>query len=136
MELSHIILALLAYGIFGVAFVQACVLAVQMQWLHKTPGQKLLNALPPQEMMQRLMFYTMLVGFIILSVAIVLGFIFFEQGGQLYLSKSGLSILAWCIYFVLLVAHYKFGLKLRLGVLWTILAWVGLSLAYFGTHIL
>lgn len=135
-ELWHIVLALLAYAIFGVACLQACVLSVQLQLLSKNPGQAWLDAMPPLEAMQQLMFRTLLLGFSIFTIAIGLGFGIEEQGGQLYLSKSSLSIFAWGIYLALLVAHYKFGIKLRLGALWTILAWVGLSLAYFGTRIL
>ncbi len=135
-ELWHIVFALLAYATFGVASLQACVVALQLQCLSKNPGQQWLDAMPPLEAMQQLMFRTLLLGFSVFTVAVGLGFIFVEQGGQLYLSKSGLSIFAWGIYLALIIAHYKFGLKLRLGVLWTILAWVGLSLAYFGTRIL
>ncbi len=135
-ELWHIIFALLAYAIFGVACLQACVLGLQLQWLSKHPGKRYLQAMPPVEGMQQLMFNTLLMGMLVFTIAMSLGFVFAEQGGQLYVSKGGLSLLAWVIYFGLLLAYYKFGLKLRLAVLWTILAWVGLSLAYFGTRIL
>jgi ABC-type uncharacterized transport system permease subunit len=135
-ELWHIVLALLAYATFGVAALQALVLAMQLQCLSKNPGQKWLDAMPPLEAMQSLMFRTLLLGFSVLTVAIGLGLRIEEHAGQLYLSKSGLSILAWAIYLALLIAHYKYGVKLRIGVLWTILAWLGLSFAYFGTRIL
>jgi ABC-type uncharacterized transport system permease subunit len=134
-ELWHVILALFSYAIFGVAALQACILALQLKFLRHQPSHALLSKLPPVETMQNLMFTSISLGFIGLTVAIVLGLVFFEQGGHLVLGKGSITLFAWAVYAGLLLAHFKLGLKLRMGVLWTILAWLGLTLAYFGTKL-
>lgn len=135
-ELWHVILALSSYGIFGLAALWAAVLALQLAWLRNKPSHPLLAKLPPIETMQHIMFICISLGFINLTVAIVLGVVFFEQGGQMVLEKGSFTLFAWAVYACLLLAHFKLGLKLRLGVLWTILAWLGLTLAYFGTKLI
>lgn len=134
-ELWHVILAMFSYGIFGVAAFQALILALQLTWLRDKPSHPMLTKLPPVETMQNLMFLSITLGFVSLTVAIVLGLVFFEQGGHLVLGKGSITLLAWAVYACLLLAHFKLGLKLRLGVIWTILAWLGLTLAYFGTKL-
>jgi ABC-type uncharacterized transport system permease subunit len=134
-ELWHVILALFSYGIFGVAAFQALVLSLQLTWLRDKPSHPFLAKLPPVETMQNLMFASISLGFIALTAAIALGLVFFEQGGHLVLGKGSITLFAWAVYAGLLLAHFKLGLKLRVGVLWTILAWLGLTLAYFGTKL-
>lgn len=135
-QLWHIVLALFSYSIFGLAALQAVVLAIQLAWLKDKPSHPCLSKLPPVETMQNLMFASITLGFVALTLAIVLGVAFFEQGGHLVLGKGSITLLAWAVYACLLLAHFKLGLRLRLGVLWTILAWLGLTLAYFGTKLI
>jgi len=132
----HIILALFSYSVFGLAALQALVLAMQLAWLRDKPSHPLLTKLPPVETMQNLMFIFISLGFAALTIAIILGLVFFEQGGHLVLGKGSFTLFAWAVYACLLLAHFKLGLKLRLGILWTILAWLGLTLAYFGTKLI
>lgn len=132
----HILLALFSYGVFGIAAFQALLLALQLNWLKDKPSHPLLLKLPPVETMQNLMFASISLGFVGLTAAIILGLVFFEQGGHLVLGKGSITLLAWAVYACLLLAHFRLGLKLRLGVLWTMLAWVGLTLAYFGTKLI
>lgn len=135
-ELWHIILAMFSYSIFGLAALQAGVLSYQLRCLRHQPSSPLLAKLPPVETMQNLMFMLISLGFAALTLAIMLGVVFYEQGGKLLLGKGSFTFFAWAIYASLLLAHFKLGLKLRSGILWTLLAWVGLTLAYFGTKLL
>jgi len=86
--------------------------------------------------MQNLMFVLISQGFAALTLAIILGIAFFEQGGHMVLGKGSFTLFAWAVYACLLLAHFKLGLKLRSGILWTFLAWLGLTLAYFGTKLI
>lgn len=135
-EFWHVVLAIFAYAIFGVAALQAAVLGLQLRLLRNQPSHRLLSILPPVEVMQTLMFRGIFLGFTALTLAIILGMVFYEQGGHVYLGKGGFTLFAWAVYAALLVAYYRLGLKIRLGILWAILAWVGLTLAYFGTKLI
>jgi ABC-type uncharacterized transport system permease subunit len=135
-ELWHIVLAMFSYSIFGLAALQAAVIALQLRWLRHRPSHPVLSQLPPVESMQNLMFILISLGFAALTLAILLGLVFFEQGGHLVLGKGSFTVFAWAIYACLLLAHFKLGLKLRSGILWTFLAWLGLTLAYFGTKLI
>jgi ABC-type uncharacterized transport system permease subunit len=134
-EFWHILLALFSYSVFGLAALQAVALSVQLTLLRDKPSHGLLAKLPPIETMQNLMFVFISLGFAGLTIAIVLGLVFFEQGGHLVLGKGSFTLFAWAVYACLLLSHFKLGLKLRLGILWTILAWLGLTLAYFGSKL-
>jgi ABC-type uncharacterized transport system permease subunit len=135
-EFWHVILALFSYGVFGLAALQAGVIALQLAWLRHRPSHPLLALLPPVESMQNAMFALISLGFFALSLAIVLGVVFYEQGGHMMLEKGSFTLFAWVVYAGLLLAHFKLGLKLRMGILWTLLAWLGLTLAYFGTKLI
>ena len=64
--------------------------------------------------MQNIMFVLISLGFTALTVAIILGLVFFEQGGHMVLGKGGITLIAWTVYAGLLLAHFKWGLKLRM----------------------
>ncbi len=133
---AHIVISLLAYSLLSIALLQGLMLALQERWLRARPAPGLLNALPPLETMETLMFQTIAAGFLLLTLTVVSGVFFAEQvfGQPLKLTHHILlSIVSWVIFAVLLVGHWRFGWRGRPALRWVLAGFVLLLLAYFGS---
>lgn len=132
----HIVISVLAYGLLSLAAVQSLLLLAQERQLrHKQPGG-FIRALPPLQTMEHLMFQLIGVGFLLLTLTVVSGALFSEQlfGQALrFTHHIVLSIIAWVIFAVLLLGHWRFGWRGRPAVHWTLGGFAFLALAYFGT---
>lgn len=132
----HIILSLLAYSLLTIAALQSVLLAVQDRQLrHKHPGG-FMRALPPMQVMESLLFQLIGLGFILLSFALLTGFIFLEDiFAQHLVHKSVLSIIAWIVFATLLFGRWQAGWRGRTAIRWTLTGFVTLLLAYFGSKL-
>ncbi len=132
--LTHILLSILAYSLLIIATLQALLLAYQnYQLKHKHPTG-LVRVLPPLQTMETLLFELLWVGQTLLTLSIVTGFIFIENlFAQQLAHKTVLSILAWCIYAVLLWGHVRMGWRGNTAIRWTLGGFFALMLAYFGS---
>jgi len=108
----HVLLSLLAYALLTLAAAQAVVLSAQERLLHSRRPGGLIRALPPLETMERLLFGLILVGFA---------------------HKTVLAVVAWLVYLVLLVGHWRLGWRGRTAVRWTLAGFFFLFLSYFGS---
>ncbi|MEH6452773.1 MAG: cytochrome c biogenesis protein CcsA [Psychromonas sp.] len=132
---AHIILALLAYAILSIASLFALQLAYLDYRLKSRKAPLTQLNLPPLMTLEKSLFQFISVGFVLLSCALITGFIFLEDffaSGSAH--KAILSILAWIIYAVILWGHFSKGWRGRLIIYITILASSILSLAYFGSR--
>jgi len=135
-QASHVIVSLLAYSLLGVALFQAVVLGVQERALHRRQAGGFLKNLPPLETMERLLFRMLGIGFILLTLTLVSGLFFSEQtfGRPLRFNHHiVLSIVAWMVFAVLLVGHWRFGWRGRTATRLTVAGFLLLVLGYFGT---
>jgi len=132
----HIILSLLAYSLLTMAALQAVLLAIQDRQLrHKHPGG-FMRALPPMQVMESLLFQIIAVGFALLSLALLSGFIFLQDiFAQHLVHKSILSIVAWFVFATLLIGRWKAGWRGRTAIRWTLGGFIALLLAYFGSKL-
>jgi len=132
----HIILSLLAYSLLSIAALQAVLLAVQdYQLRHKHPGG-FMRALPPMQVMESILFQLIAVGFFLLSLALLSGIIYLEDiFAQHLVHKTGLSILAWLVFAILLFGRWRAGWRGRTAIRWTLAGFVALLLAYFGSKL-
>jgi len=132
----HIILSLLAYSLLTIAALQSVLLAVQDRQLrHKHPGG-FMRALPPMQVMESLLFQLIGLGFLLLSLALVTGFIFLNDiFAQHLVHKSVLSIIAWVVFAILLFGRWQAGWRGRTAIRWTLSGFVTLLLAYFGSKL-
>ena len=131
----HIILALLAYAILSIASLFSLQLSY-LDYLLKNRKQPLITIkMPPLMTLEKSLFQIILIGFILLSCALLTGFIFiddiFIQGKA---HKSILSTIAWGIYAILLWGHFNKGWRGRFTLYITITASLLLTLAYFGSR--
>jgi ABC-type uncharacterized transport system permease subunit len=130
----HILLSLLSYSLFTLAAVQSGLLAVQNQHLHNRHPGGFVRALPPLQTMEALLFEMIGLGFILLSLGLITGFMFLEDMfSQHLVHKTLLSLLSWVVFAVLLWGRFRFGWRGRIAIRWTMAGFMVLMLAYFGS---
>lgn len=134
--IAHILLSLLAYSLFTIATVQAVLLSRQEAALKQHHTRGLVASLPPLQMMERLLFESLWAGFLLLSAALVTGFLFVDNlFAQHLVHKTLLSLFAWLVYAGLLAGRHFLGWRSRTAVRWTLGGFVLLMLAFFGSKL-
>ncbi len=130
----HILLSILAYSLLIIATLQAVLLAYQdYQLRHKHPTGPI-RLLPPLQTMESLFFDMLWAGEILLTLSIVTGFLFLDNMFAQHLAhKTFLSLLAWVIYAILLVGHWRLGWRGYTAIRWALGGFIALMLAYFGS---
>ena len=86
--------------------------------------------------MELLLFDLILSGFVLLSAAMLSGIFFSQISLDLINSKTLLTFAAWCIYFVLLLAHSWLGWRGERASKLTILGFSVLVVAFFASRLL
>ena len=130
----HVISSLLAWSLLAIASVQAILLAIQDRHLHNRHPGGFIRALPPLQTMESLLFEMITAGMILLTLALITGFIFLEDMfAQHLVHKTMLSITAWVVFAILLWGRHRYGWRGRKAVHWTLAGFVVLLLAYFGS---
>ncbi len=130
----HIMSSIIAYSILGLAAVYAIVLSIQNSLLHRHQPGGFIRLLPPLKTMESLLFETITIGFICLSIALASGLIFIDNiFAQHLVHKTALSIFAWVIFGILLFGHRFIGWRGRTAIRWTLGGFFSLMLAYFGS---
>ncbi len=131
----HIVIALLAYGLFLVAAVQAVLLMMVDRRLHQGGSNLLTQAIPPLLTMERALFRQIALAFLLLTITVVSGMLFSDLLFQkpLRLNHHVLfSILAWLVFAGLLFGRQRFGWRGRTALWWVVAGTFMLLLAYFG----
>jgi ABC-type uncharacterized transport system permease subunit len=131
---SHILLSILAYSAMTLAACQAITLNIQNHELKARHIRGLLNALPPLQTMEKLLFQIVWVGMILLTLSIVSGIVFLDDIFAQHLAhKSFFSIVAWLIFALLLWGRHQLGWRGQIAIRWTLVGFAVLMLAYFGS---
>jgi len=130
----HILTSIIAYSLLALAALQAILLSIQNKFLHAHQPGGIIQLLPPLRNMEILLFEVIVAGFIALTISLGSGLIFLENMfAQHLVHKTILSILAWVVFLILLIGHWKLGWRGRTAVRWTLSGFVSLMLAYFGS---
>jgi len=134
-ELSaHILLSMAAAALLFAAAVTALLLVFLERRLRSRRLSDLPSALPPLDVLERVMFRLIGAGFVFLTLALFTGFVFVTNlFTQLLLQKTVLSLIAWLLFGVLLVGRIRFGWRGRSAVQWTLSGFAVLAVAYFGS---
>ncbi|QDE30418.1 MULTISPECIES: inner membrane protein YpjD [Shewanella] len=133
--LAHVVLSLMAYS----ALLIAAMYAVQLWFIQNKLKKKQMMmspAMPPLMTVEKQLYHLIIIGFILLSLSLVTGFVFLENmfsDGQGH--KAVLSIIAWIVYAVMLWQQYTVGCRIRTAVIYSLSGAGLLSLAYFGARI-
>jgi ABC-type uncharacterized transport system permease subunit len=130
----HVLFSFIAYSLLSISALQALFLAYQDHQLrHKHPGW-VIQILPPLQVMEKLLFQMIAVGFLLLSLSLISGIVFLEDiFAQHLVHKTVLSIVAWCVFGMLLWGHWRYGWRGKKAIRWNISGFLVLMLAYFGS---
>ena len=132
----HAVISLMAYSLFSMAAVQAGLLAIQDRHLRNRHPGGFIRALPPLQTMESLLFEMITIGFILLSIGLLSGFMFLENMFAQHLAhKTILSMVSWLVFGILLWGRFRFGWRGRTAIRWTLSGFVVLMLAYFGSKV-
>jgi len=130
----HVLGSLLAFSILSLAAAQALVLSYQDYHLRNHQLTSWVRHLPPLQHMESFLFQLIWLGFILLSAALVSGWVFLDDiFAQHLLHKTVLSILAWVLFAMLLMGRVFAGWRGRKAIHWTLGGFALLALAYFGS---
>jgi ABC-type uncharacterized transport system permease subunit len=133
----HILISLLAAGVLTLAAVQAVALAIQERLLRNHAIASRTGHLPPLQLMERLLFQMVAIGFALLSLTLLTGLWFIDNWMAQHLAhKTILSIIAWMFFGVLLWGRWRYGWRGRIAIRWALSGYGVLILAYFGTKII
>ncbi|WP_230659135.1 cytochrome C assembly family protein [Psychrobacter sp. I-STPA10] len=132
---AHILLSFAAYCVLLMAAVQAVIMRFQIRELkRKTAHRFWVNKLPPLQSMEGLLFDMILVGFVLLSLALGLGFVYVKDIiGQHIAHKMVFSIISWLIFGGMIIGHWRAGWRGRRAADLTIFAFVLLALGFVGS---
>lgn len=132
----HILLSILAYSVLTIAAMQALALAAQDRLLKARQLQNAMAFLPPLQTMESLLFEMLHAGTVLLALSIASGLLFFDDIREQHLAhKMFFSIVALCVYCVLLWGRHMRGWRGKQAIRWTLGGFVALMLAYFGTKL-
>ena len=132
---THISLSLLAYCVLIISTLYA----VQFYFIDKRLKRKDLaivhSHLPPLMVVERQLYQLLTLGTILLTFALLSGFIFLEgMFASEFIHKTVLSLIAWLIFTVVTVGHLRQGWRGKPVVFSIMIAAFILSLAYFGSR--
>lgn len=134
--MSHIILSIMAYSVLSIAAFQAILLMVQDYQLKHKHMSGIMRMLPPLQTMDRLLFDMIGIGTLLLSLAIVSGFMFLDDlFAQHLVHKTTFTLMAWAVYSALLLGHWRLGWRGNVASKWTLVGTSLLILAYFGSKL-
>lgn len=132
----HVVLSLFSAGFLTLAAAQAVTLAAQDRLLHRHSPNRIVQALPPLQSMEQLLFVLIALGFFILSLSLLSGLLFVDDLFAQHLAhKTVLSLLAWAIFAGLLWGRWRRGWRGRSAIRWTLWGYGVLVLAYFGSKV-
>ena len=131
---THILFSLLAYSLLSIAVAQAILLYIQDKYLHNKHPSGFLHSLPSLETMEIMLFRIIGLGVIALSISLLSGFFYLDDMfAQHLVHKTVLSLIAWCVFVILLWGHYRFGWRGKIAIRWSMSGFILLMLAYFGS---
>lgn len=133
---THVLASILAYSVLTVATLQATALAIQEHQLKSHHTHGIIQALPPLQTMEEMLFELLWVGLLLLSLSIITGALFIDDiFAQSLVHKTSLSITAWIIFATLLWGRHQLGWRSQTAVRWTIGGFIALMLSYFGSKL-
>lgn len=133
---AHILTSIIAFSLLNIAALQAILLAIQDQQLKSHPPKRFIQSLPPLQTMESLLFQMLGTGLFFLTISLVSGFIFIDDlFAQHLVHKTVLSIVAWIIFSCLLIGRIRYGWRGQTAIRWTLIGFVLLLLAYFGSKL-
>ncbi len=133
----HFMAGMLAYSLFTLAALHAVFMGLAERSLHHARLDGRLSRLPPLLAMEALLFRTIALGFICLTVALSSCVVFSEDifGRPFpFGHKTIFALLSWLIFAALLLVRKLRGWRGRIALRWTLAGFLALFLAYIGSR--
>ena len=132
---AHILLSLAAYCVLLMAALQALFLRLQIRELkHQSIHRFWVNKLPSLQSIESLLFDMLLVGFVLLSIALGIGFVYVEDLMAQHLAhKTVFSVLSWLLFGALLLGNWRAGWRGKRAANMTIYAFILLAIGFVGS---
>ncbi|OZN25054.1 ABC transporter permease [Actinobacillus seminis] len=134
--LIHIGLALFAYALCFIATLYA----IQLRWIDyqlKSKKMALSPLIPPLMTVERHFFRLLLTGEILLTLTLVSGAIYLADFfATQNIQKAWLSLMAWMIFGIALLGHWKLYWRGKKMIVYTISGMILLTVAYFGSRVM
>jgi ABC-type uncharacterized transport system permease subunit len=138
----HVAVALLAYSTLTIAAFHAVLMALQEARLHTKRANKgwlgaAVDQLPALLTMEKLLFRMIGIGFVLLSLTVLSGFVFSEQlfGRALrWDHKNVFALLSWLLFAALLAGRRWRGWRGKTALRFTLAGFATLALAYVGSR--
>lgn len=132
----HIMFALLAYALFTVSVVYAFIVRAQDRALKHHKLSSLLMRLPPLQTMERAQFRLLWISFVLLSLAMLIGFVSTDSFmGQQLVHKTAFTLLAWVFFCILFAGHHLAGWRAVMTIRWLVPGYLLLTLGFFGSKV-
>jgi len=131
----HIMLSLAAYCMLFMAAIQALLLHAQNRELkHKTSKRIWVSILPPLQTMESLLFDMLGLGFVLLTIALILGAYAVNNLITQHLAhKTFFSLLSWLVFGVLLYGRWRMGWRGQRAVTFTLWGFFLLLVGFIGS---
>lgn len=134
---GHILLSLAAYCLLLMSAIQATLLHAQNKELkHQTERRIWVRLLPSLQAMESLLFDMLLMGFALLTVALLLGgFAVDNLLAQHLWHKTIFSLMSWLVFAVLLWGHWRLGWRGQRAVRFTLWGFGLLLVGFVGSKL-
>ena len=130
----HILASLLAYSVLGLCGAQAIMLYLQNRRLRGHGSKALLQILPPLDTMELFLFNLLILGFALLSISLLTGWISHQDLlAQHLMHKTVLSGAAWLVFALLLGGHIFMGWRGERAAKLALAGFGLLIVGYFGS---
>ena len=132
----HLVLAMIAYGLFVIALLHAMLMAVAERQLHLKSSFVAMN-LPPLLTLEKLLFRVIGAAFVFLTLTLATGIAFSETlfGRALRFDhKTVFAVLSWLTFGLLLAGRWLYGWRGRTATRFTLGGFALLVLAYVGSR--
>ncbi|NJM31641.1 MAG: cytochrome c biogenesis protein CcsA [Limnobacter sp.] len=140
----HLVVAIAAYSLLGIAALHAGIMAWQEKVLHRPAHdsgrrfqERLLDQLPSLVAMESTLFRQLWAGFVLLSFTLLTGVVFAERWSGQALAfdhKTVFAVVSWVSFACLLGGRLLAGWRGRQALRWCLGSYAVLVLAYFGTQ--
>ena len=134
--LSHVSASIVSFAVLALAVLQGLLVTVQSRQLRQHRNRGVIRKLPPLEAASILFYELTGAGFLILTVAIGTGVVFIDDlFSQQLVHKTVLTLLAWCLYAVLLVQYSRRGWRVQSAITVNLIAFSLVVLGFFGSKL-
>ena len=135
--IAHLLIAVLAYSVISIATLQAFFLRYADRRLKNRRASWLLEAMPPLQTMEALLFELLVIGLILLSLTIGSGFLYLTDiMGQHVVHHTVLTLASWLVFAILLWGHWRRGWRGATAISLTLAGYALLVLGYFGSKLI